>query len=125
GEHTGAVRFHARSLSPALCIGQALFQGLPFFTYLRVDHWYLGKTVIGVQTEGQKPVFDYILLSRPPMDVGPGKSERIDLPIGRHDRNEFWFRRGSRSRGSFPALLPPGSLFVSDISPPGAGKLLL
>jgi len=34
------------------------------------------------------------------------------------------FGRGSRSRSGLPAFLPPSDLFVSDIGPPGAWKVL-
>jgi len=77
------------------------------------------------QTERQEKIFDHILLGRPAMDVGLGQCDRIDLLRRRHNRNQFGFRRHGRGRGRLPAFLPPSDLFVSDVGPPGAWKVLL
>src|SRR5713101_6240723 len=58
------------------------------------------------------------------MDVGLGELERICRLCCADNGNEFRFRWLCWSRSRLPSCLPPGDLFVPDVGPPGAWKVL-
>src|SRR6266567_6652623 len=58
------------------------------------------------------------------MNVGLGELERICRLCRADNGNELRFRGLCWSRGCLPSCLPPGDLFVSDVGPPGAWRVL-
>src|SRR5712691_11230006 len=76
-ELTRIVRTLARSICPALDIGEPFFQGSPALSDLRILHGRLAIAMMGIEAQRQQEIADDVFLRRPALGVGLSEFDRI------------------------------------------------